>query len=123
MAIRKLQDEIIIYFSKEDGCWIAHSLRTDQIGTGGRIVDALADALKAIDEVFDLAARDKTVAHLREAPAEVKRKVKRSARLPREIYEIAHQKARGHWPKDWTAPELKGSQVKTFRAEFHGTAA
>jgi hypothetical protein len=65
------RDTVVIYHSPEDGCWIAHSLRSDQIGTGRHPIEALADLIKAIKQVFDLAKRDKTIAYLREAPAEI----------------------------------------------------
>jgi hypothetical protein len=65
-----LNEEAVIYFSEEDQCWIAHGLHADQIGTGERIVDALADFIKAVDQILDEAAKDESLAYLREAPAD-----------------------------------------------------
>ena len=98
--IPDFSDTLIIYFSKEDECWIAHSLRTDQIGTGERIVDALTDAIKAVHAVCKAAAEDETIAYLREAPEDVQTRAKNATQLPIEIYEIAHKKATGEWPEE-----------------------
>jgi hypothetical protein len=94
------EDTLIIYHSEDDGCWIAHSLNTDQIGTGGDIVEAVADALKAVRQVCALAKQDSTVAHLRKAPPEIFEMKKHATRLPGELFEIAHMRAHGKWPED-----------------------
>lgn len=96
--ISRFDDTVVIYHSDEDGCWIAHSLRADQIGTGDRIVDALADLIKAMDQVCRLAARDPSVAYLRDAPPEVQERARSSSPLPREINEVAYRMARGDGP-------------------------
>lgn len=98
--IGHLNDSVLIYHSDEDGCWIAHSLRTDQVGTGERIVDALADLIKAVAQVCRLAERDPTVAYLREAPAAIRAKARRSKPLPREVYEVAYRVVHGDWPEE-----------------------
>jgi hypothetical protein len=94
-----LKDTLVIYRSQEDGCWIAHSLRTDQVGVGDRIVVALADAIKAVHQVSDLAAGDSTIRLRREAPPDVQEMARRAKPLPREIYEIAHKMVHGQWPE------------------------
>ncbi len=92
-------DTVLIYHSREDDCWIAHSLRTDQIGTGDGIVNAVADAIKAISQVFELAAQDRTLDPYREAPPHILLMAKKAKPLPREFYEIAHLRALGKWPE------------------------
>jgi hypothetical protein len=93
-------DIAVLYRSEEDSVWVAHSLRTDQVGVGNRIVDALADLIRAVDAVLAIAHADKTVAYLREAPADIQ-KLRDSAKcLPGEIYEVAHKMARGQWPDE-----------------------
>jgi hypothetical protein len=110
----RVDDIAVLYRSEEDSVWVAHSLRTDQIGTGARIVDALADLIRAVDEVVAIAAGDATVAYLREAPAEIQ-KIKESAEcLPSEIYEVAHKIARGQWPQE-IDPDFS---VKDDKKEF-----
>ena len=106
-----LHDKVVIYQSKEDGGWIAHSLRTDQIGYGDSIVDALADVMKAVDQVCRAAEQDPTLAYLRDAPKLMKRLFKNAKPLPKEIYEVAHRKVHGQWPKDWTVLPQEGADA------------
>jgi hypothetical protein len=82
------EDYLVIYHSQEDDCWIAHSLRTDQIGTGDSILSALTDALRAVEQVWNLSQEDPSVAFLREAPPEIQQMEKTAKRLPREIYAL-----------------------------------
>lgn len=106
MAKIVIQDEAVIYYSREDSCYIAHSLRMDQIGAGDSIVDALADVLKAAAQVIRLAERNESIAYLREAPTDVQALFQKAKPLPREIYEIAYKKAHGEWPQEWGAVPL-----------------
>ena len=94
------KDVAFIYRSQEDDCWIAHSLRTDQIGTGIDMGRALADLIRGIDSLLQIAAEDGTVAYLREAPKEIQDRAAISKPLPKEIYEVAHKIARGEWPTE-----------------------
>ena len=98
--VKQLMETCVIYQSTKDNCWIAHSLRTDQIGTGNDVVEALTDLLIAIDELLELAEEESNIEVFRAAPSEIQNKVKTAKRLPKEIYEIAHRKARGDWPLD-----------------------
>jgi len=97
---RKFHETCVIYESAEDGCWVAHGVRTDQIGTGDCIVDALVDYMRAIVEVLRVAAKGKNITIYRLAPPEVRDLAKKAAALPKEIYEIAHRKVFGKWPAD-----------------------
>lgn len=99
-TIQPFEESVVLYYSDEDRAWIAHGLRTDQIGVGDRIVDALADFLKAIDQVLQNAREDRTLAYLREAPEDIQRMHDEARRLPNEIYEVAHKMAHGDWPED-----------------------
>lgn len=115
MKKKRLEDIAVIYRSDEDGVWVAHSLRTDQIGTGDGVVDALADLLRAIDTVWEIARADKSVAFLREAPKDIQRLSKSAKRLPAEIYEVAHKLARGQWPAEIEPTfEVKRGSKKFF---------
>lgn len=96
--IKKLMETCVIYESRKDKCWIAHSLRTDQIGTGRDIIEALADLLCAVDQLLELAQEEPDIEVFRAAPASIQNKAATATRLPQEIYEIAHRKARGDWP-------------------------
>jgi len=96
----RLRDTCVIYYSREDKCWVAHSVRTDQIGMDDCVVHALADLMRAVEQVLRIAGEDRTIAVLRDAPAKI-RKLAESARpLPQEISEIAHKMVHGDWPDD-----------------------
>jgi len=90
----------VIYYDTEDECWVAHSLDTDQVGTGGRIVDALADLIRAVQALFELAKQDNSIALFRKAPPEIVAKIKKAKKLPGEVYEVAHRMVHGKWPSD-----------------------
>lgn len=91
-------DTCVIYFSRTDDCWIAHSLRTDQIGTGDCIINALADNLLAVSQVAIAAKEDPTLTLFRDAPKAIKDKALRAEELPREMYDIAYKMVHGSWP-------------------------
>ena len=110
------QDEVVVYRSKQDGCWIAHSLRADQIGTGERVVEALADLIRAMRALTDLARRDESIAYLREAPADVQAIAKRSTPLPKEVFEVAHKMVTGEWPDEFELDFRPKNDHATFKA-------
>jgi hypothetical protein len=113
-----LNESAVIYHSDEDECWIAHGLHTDQIGTGDRLVTALADLMKAVHSVCELAATDETISYLRPAPPEIQKMFAQARVLPKELSEISHKMAFGEWPEylraDFTPEDVDGS----FRAEM-----
>jgi len=96
-----IREQFVIYYSKEDGCWLAHGLRTDEIGTGDCVVDAVADFIKAFDQILRLAEREGDVDIFRDAPEHVRQMAKTAKPLPGEIFEIAHRRARGDWPREF----------------------
>ena len=91
--------DCVIYWSKQDDCWIAHSLHTDQIGHGAGPLYALADMLKAVQEVMALAGEDETIQPWREAPPRVQKMCKAADPLPKETFEVAYMMAHGQWPE------------------------
>lgn len=93
---------MVIYFSEEDGCWIAHSLKTDQIGTGVSVLCALEDGLRAVQCVMKAGKEDPTIRVFRDAPKEIFDMMSEACQLPGEIYDIAHKRVHGDWPKDIT---------------------
>jgi hypothetical protein len=111
-------DRVVIYYSKEDGCWIGHSLRTDQIGTGRRIVDALADTIRAVHQAWQVSQKDPSVAFEREAPVQVQRLAAESKKLPREIYEIAHKMVHGTWPEELDVQITARDENGSFTTEL-----
>lgn len=111
------RDSIAIYYSEADECWVAHSLRTDQIGMGDRVVDALAAVMRAVDHVFQAAAEDSSIQPLQPAPDEVVRLFERAQPLPREVYEIAHKIVHGQWPADLDIDVTPRDKRLAFAAE------
>ena len=109
-------DHCVIYYARTDKCWVAHSLRTDQIGAADSVVEALAALLRAVDFVLEDAADDPTLTVFREAPPEIQEMSRQAMPLPKEIYEIAHKMARGEWPKEF-APEFRATH-KPYIAEI-----
>ncbi len=94
------RETFVIYESAEDGCWVAHGVSTDQIGTGDCIVEAIVGYMRAIEHVIQIAAEGKDIAIRRLAPPEVRAMAKNAPSLPKEIYEIAHKQVYGKWPDD-----------------------
>ena len=115
--IRPFPDTCVIYYSRGDSCWIAHSLRSDQIGTGESIVEALANLLRAVDHLLTLAESDDTLKILSAAPQSVKLKARSAQKLPNEVYEIAYKMIHGKWPKQ-LEPEFKAPQNHPFVANI-----
>jgi hypothetical protein len=116
-AQSKFNETLVIFFSDEDRRWIAHGLHTDQIGDGDSVIAALEDAIRAVDAVISVAHDDPTVEVLREAPADIQAKARTSTPLPREIYEIAHRRARGDWP-DEVPIDVTPKSTASFKTEI-----
>lgn len=116
--IPPFEDMAVLYHSADDNCWIAHSLRTDQIGTGGDMGEALEELIRGIDQLLAIADSDATVAYLREAPTAIQDLAKHSKKLPAEIYEVAHKRARGCWPEDIQPAFNTTSDDQAFVAEL-----
>lgn len=115
---RPFRETCVIYESSEDGCWVAHGLRTDQIGMGNCVVDALADFMKAVDQVLKVASQGKNISVSRSAPPEILAMAKTARPLPREIYEIAHKKLYGHWPREFCVGAPPKQTFKTTLSEL-----
>lgn len=62
---------IVIYFSKDDDCWIGHCLRTDQVGLGSDPLEALRDVRLSISQIEFMARQDSTIRLLREPSADI----------------------------------------------------
>ena len=97
--IKSFMDTVVIYWSRSDQKWIAHSLRTDQIGIGECVIEALAEEMKAVRFSMELAEKDETIKLFRSAPQWVKDKVDNAQRLAEEAYERAYKLVYGRWPK------------------------
>lgn len=114
--IKPFKDVYVIYWSRPDDCWTAHSLRTDQIGIGDCVVEALSGLIRAVDHIVHFAERDDTLAVFREAPSAVRKKAENAQKLPEEVYEIAYKRVHGDWPKRFK-PEFKVAKTGRYVIE------
>lgn len=119
---KRLDDECLVYWSRQDKCWVAHSLRTDQIGTGDCIVRAIADLLRAIKGLLELAEEDERIQVHRPAASEFQEMARTAKLLPREIYEIAHKMVVGGWPEDLKA-EFTPKKQEPFKTKLEPITA
>ena len=89
-------DVWVIYPSREDhGRYIAHSLRTDQIGVGECIVDAIVELTIALRTLAKETKRDPHLNPYRDAPTEVWDMLNRAKKLPAEVLEVAAMHLKG----------------------------
>ena len=107
-------DTYVIYWSQQDDRWVAHSLRTDQIGLGEGPLYALAEMMKAVNAVAKLAAEDDTIQPWREAPDSVQKLLAKADPLPKEIYEVAYKMVHGDWPDNLKLEAKPSSRRKKF---------
>jgi hypothetical protein len=114
--VRCFIDTFAIYYSAQDECWIAHSLRTDQFGTGDCVVNALVDGMKAVDEIIELAKRKPGIQVFSDAPPEIQALAQNARKLPDELYAIAHNRLYGDWPEDLKVRVDVESPDSTFQA-------
>lgn len=88
-SLHEFMDTFAIYYSRENGYWIAHSLRTDRVGKGDCIVNALVDGLRAVKQVVDQTRRKRGTQVFRPAPDDVQEIAQTAEKLPDEIYQRA----------------------------------
>lgn len=109
-------DECVIYYSKQDGCWIAHSLRTDQIATGKCVLDAYVALLSVIESLLQVATMEKDIRILREAPKDIQARAERAIPLPGDLCDYAYKRIHGEWPSEYgltfAAPPSKNRPLK-----------
>ena len=109
-------DTFVIYPSEqEEGFWVAHSLNTDQIGTGQCVLDAYVALLRAMRILLEEAAKNPNLRLLTPAPKEVRDRCKHARRLPMEIIEIASMVLDGKQPAE-TPPPPYGGRFRNLAA-------
>jgi len=96
-----VKDDFVIYYSNTDKSWIAHSLRTDQLGFGDCVVDAIADLMVGLHNLYELAKKDTEIIVNCEAPEDIKKLAKNAKKLDDCILDIAIKKFRNRWPKNY----------------------
>ena len=96
-SVHLCHDVWVLYPSKTDkGRYVAHSLRTDQIGVGDCIVDAYCELVKAIHALLQEAQRDATIDIYQDAPDDIWAMLNDARKLPDEIAEIAALRLAGN---------------------------
>jgi hypothetical protein len=79
---RRKKDGILVYYSHQDRAWLAHSLRTDQIGCGDCILSAIESLLRGIKTIMEMSKADRSIEVWHEAPPAIQAKVKNAKPLP-----------------------------------------
>ena len=102
-------DRIVIY--REDGRWVAHSIETDQIGVDEEMIVAVADLIKTVYHLLEIAEKDKTIVIKRKAPKEIIDKEKKSIILSDDIFNIACEMAMGKWSQNAVDIKLTPKKV------------
>lgn len=90
--MESVHDKFVIYFCREDSEWVAHSLKTDQIGTGPCVVDAIADLMQGLKNLSELHQKDPDIEIFRDAPEEIQLMQKNAKNLDKVIMEIAYKR-------------------------------
>ena len=90
----------LIYYSKTENLWIAHGLRTDQIGVGDCVLDAYVDYLHGMIDLVDLSKEVDHIEIFRTPPKKILKKAEKAQLLPRELYDVAYKRVHGDWPQD-----------------------
>jgi len=105
----ELTDTFVIYPSEqEEGFWVAHSLNTDQIGTGECVLDAFVALLRALRILLAEAEKNPNLRLLNPAPKDVRDRRKHARQLPLEIIEIASMTLDGKPPAEAPPPPYGG---------------
>jgi hypothetical protein len=82
---RPKKDGILVYYSPQDRVWFAHSLRTDQIGCGDGILEAIESLLRGIKTILEMRKPDPSIELWHEAPPSIQSKFKNAKPLPCEF--------------------------------------
>ena len=88
-------DTFVIYHSTGDGCWLGHSLKTDQIGCGDNPLEALAEIIRVVRIAAAEAQADPSLRLERFAPKEFWDLAKNAQPFPAGLVEAAKEMADG----------------------------
>ncbi len=119
--IKNQMDEILVYYSRQERSWFAHSFRTDQIGCGDCVLQAIESLLRGIKSIIELSEKEDDIEIWREAPAEIQARAKNAKKLPYEFIEIAHKRVHGTWPKELPV-QAKPSEKTRFMGRIDDLA-
>ena len=83
--------ESIVYFSKEDDIFVAHSIECDQLGTGDTKFEAIEDLGTGLKNLYDLCEREKDLAFYRDAPPKFQEAIKKAKANTGKYNPIIHE--------------------------------
>ncbi len=121
-------DIIVLYPSVDDvepGLWVAHSARTDQVGVGHDLIEAIRELALSVRTLLEEAAKDPTVRVEQPAPLEVLRKLQGATSLPKPLLERVRAALHSYMRKDsdeyWDAesPGPEPDADRVFSWEIH----
>ena len=87
------QLEAIVYCSKEDNLFIAHSVECDQLGIGDTKGEAIEDLGIALKEVYNLCNKDKTAKFYFAAPEGIQEALQKAKTNPDKYKPIVQEVA------------------------------
>lgn len=121
---KAFKDEFVIYYSKEDASWIAHSLHTDQIGLGDCVVDAIVDLMVCLHNLCELAKKQRDIQRYVEAPEDIQKLRQNARSLPDCIAQIAVERFYHQFPSEWSVQiNIPQSECVTMPLELEGCNA
>lgn len=85
------QLEAIVYNSKEDNCFVAHSINCDQLGTGDTKEQAIRDLGVGLKNWYNLCEEDETLAFYSDAPPEIQQALEKAKSNPDKHKLIIHE--------------------------------
>lgn len=111
--MKGFKELVVVYPSSDQGVdgevWVAHSLRTDQVGVGQDPVEAVRDLCFAVKTLLEEAESDKTVRVEQPAPIEILERYHGAQPMPDELWkriQAAIQACIHHQDKEyWSDPE------------------
>ncbi len=86
------QLEAIVFYSKQDNCYIAHSVECDQLGTGDNKEQAIEDLGTGLKNLYDLCNKDETLDFYAETtPEKIQQALQKAKSNPEKYNPIVHK--------------------------------
>lgn len=125
--ISMFPDHFVVYRSTEEEDerrYVAHSIRTDQVGMGDDMEEAIVDLFAALRTLFAEAERDPRVVVAQKAPEEVVDRFLESPRLPDEIWSRVFSRLRGirHEEEGYWQPDVEDDEEEVAAQELEEAA-
>lgn len=91
ILLKPPQLESIVYHSKEDNLFIAHSIECDQLGCGDTKQEAIEDLGNGLKNLYNLYNREENLAFYRNAPPKIQDALKKAKNSPDKYISIVHE--------------------------------